>query len=49
MVSAKETEQQREALKTAYNSAAWSKKVNLMDPQQVLAIYLKFKREQKIR
>lgn len=49
MTSAAEINKQREALKSAYpGSAKWSKKVNLMPPAQVTAVYLRLKNQNKI-
>lgn len=48
MVSAAEITKQREALKKAYPGPAWAKKVNLMPPDQVTAVYLRLKDQNKI-
>ena len=48
MTSAAEINKQREALKKAYDSAKWAKKVNLMPPAQVTAVYLRLKNQNKI-
>lgn len=49
MPSAFEINQKREDLKKAYpRSSEWSKKVNLMRPDQVVAIHLRLKRQKKI-
>jgi hypothetical protein len=42
------TEQQREALKKAYTGPAWIKRVNKMPDDQVAAIYLNLKRQNKL-
>lgn len=47
-LSVKELTHQREQLKKAYPYAKWAKKVNLMQPAQVTALYLKFKSQGKI-
>lgn len=49
MPSATETNNQREALKKVYPGAAWHKKVNLMSPDQVVAVYLRLKSQGKIK
>ena len=38
----------REALKKVYNSRAWAEKVNKMSDDQVVAIYLRLKSQNKI-
>lgn len=48
MSSVAEIAKQREALKKAYPTASWKKKVNLMPPAQVTAVYLKFRSQNKI-
>ena len=48
MPSAVETNRQREAVKAAYPGPKWAKKVNLMDADQVAAIYLRLKAQNKI-
>lgn len=41
--------QKRDELKLVYMSASWAQKVNAMPDNQVVAVYLKFKREGKIK
>lgn len=41
--------QMRDALKRAYPSKQWAEKVTKMRDDQIQAIYLRFKREGKIR
>jgi hypothetical protein len=42
-------EQMRIELKKAYKTPSWTAKVNNMRPPQVTALYLKFRREGKIK
>ena len=42
-------QQMREAIKYVYPSQSWKLKVKEMTDQQVTAIYLRFKKEGKIR
>lgn len=39
----------RDELKLVYMSASWAQKVNAMNDQQVVAIYMRFKREGKVK
>lgn len=48
MVSEAEINLKREALKKAYSGAAWLEKVRRMKPEQVVAIYLRLKNQNKI-
>lgn len=48
MASVKEIEKKREALKKVYPTAKWAKKVNLMSPDQVTAVYLRLKNQNKL-
>lgn len=48
MSSVKEINRQREELKKAYPGVKWAKKVNLMPPDQVTAVYLRLKAQNKI-
>lgn len=46
----RETERMRKELIAVYNnSAKWAKKVNLMPPDQVTAVYLRFKSQNKVK
>ena len=38
----------REAIKKAYPGPKWAKRVNLMRPEQVLAVYTKLRNERRI-
>lgn len=42
------TNQKREALKGAYKSKSWAKKVNDMSDDQVIAVYLRLQSQKKI-
>lgn len=48
MTSVSDLAKQREALKKVYPSPKWAKRVNLMSPKQVTAIYMSLKRQNKI-
>lgn len=48
-ILAQETQIQREAIKRVYIGPKWAKKVNLMPADQVQAIYLRLKSENKLR
>lgn len=39
---------EREALKTAYSGKKWQKRVSEMSDQQVIAVYLRLKKQNKI-
>lgn len=41
--------QQREAVKAVYFSPTWVEKVNKMGDSQIVALYLKFKNEGKLK
>jgi len=41
-------EQKREAIKTAYSSPAWADKVKKMPDNQVTAVFLRLKSQNKI-
>lgn len=41
-------ERKREALKGAYNGAEWRRKVRNMTPEQVIAVYLRLKKQSKV-
>jgi hypothetical protein len=48
MTSYADDEKKREALKGAYSGAAWQEKVRNMTPDQVTAVYLRLKSQNKI-
>lgn len=39
---------EREAVKAVYRSSKWSRKVNAMTDDQAIAVYLRFKAQNKI-
>lgn len=45
----RDTERKREALKRTYPSAQWAKKVNLMPPDQVDAVYIRLRNQNKLK
>lgn len=50
MASAFEITKKREALKGAYpQSIKWAKKVNLMPPDQVVAVYFRLLQQNKLK
>lgn len=42
-------EKEREAVKAVYKSANWIRKVNAMSDNQVIAIYFRLKKQNKIK
>lgn len=46
---AEETEIQRLAIKRVFTGAEWSKRINLMAPDKVAAVYQKLKSENRLR
>lgn len=48
MASGKDVAQKREAVKGAYFGPGWKKKVDKMSDEQVIAVYLRLKNQQKI-
>lgn len=42
------TEQKREAIRAAYPGRKWAQKVNAMTEDQVVAVYLRLKQQNKI-
>jgi hypothetical protein len=48
MAAANSTEQKRQALLAAYSGQTWLDKVKKMSDEQVVAIYLRLKKQNKI-
>lgn len=48
MASVADIAKKREALIKAYASESWRQKVNKMPPDQVIAVYLRFKNQNKL-